>query len=179
MNATESGTEPLLAARAQVSVSATPELVYQVVSDLPRSAEWSPECLGGEWVSGVPGAVGSVFRGHNHRTEDVVAWAPVVRGGWRTESEVISAEPGRSFRWSMRDSRGTKQDSVWSYELEPAEGGCLLTHHFRMGAATEGIREITAEMDEIARRRFFSEWQEKLAGDVEATVRRIKDIVEK
>src|SRR5438094_139272 len=104
---------PLFQSRADVHVSATPDEVYAVISDLPRSGEWSPECTGGEWVSGEPATVGAVFRGHNYRPEDVVAWAPVVRGNWSTEAEVVAAEPGRTFRWAMRDSSGAKQESVW------------------------------------------------------------------
>ena len=70
---------PLFRARAEVFVSASPGEVYAVVSDLPRSGEWSPECTGGQWVSGEPATVGAVFRGETNRSEDVVAWAPVVR----------------------------------------------------------------------------------------------------
>ena len=103
----------LFQCRAAVYISAAPDDVYAVVSDLPRSREWSPECLGGTWISGVPGTVGAVFRGENKRAEDVVAWAPVVRGTWTTEAEVVAAEPGRTFGWAMRTTAGRKQESVW------------------------------------------------------------------
>src|SRR4051812_3824382 len=94
-------TEPLFELRSEITVAASPELVYSVVSDLPRSGEWSPECTGGEWVSGTPGTVGAVFRGSNLRPEDVVGWAPLIRGVWHTDSQVVAAEPGRTFRWAM------------------------------------------------------------------------------
>jgi hypothetical protein len=172
-------TTPLFEVRAEVAVAARPEAVYAVVSDLSRSAEWSTECTGGTWVSGPPGAVGSVFLGENLRAEDVVAWAPVVRGIWRTESQVVAAQPGRAFRWAMRDSAGRVQESVWSYEIRPTAEGCVLVHHFRMNTATEGIRGITAEMDETEKRRFFADWGDKLAADLRATVQRVKAVVEK
>src|SRR5262245_46831252 len=95
-------TSPLFEVRVSVPVAAAPAQVYDVVSDLPRSGEWSAERQGGTWVQGAPAAVGAVFRGVNYRAEDVVSWAPVVRGEWRTESEVVTAEPGRRFSWSMR-----------------------------------------------------------------------------
>ncbi|GAA1413242.1 SRPBCC family protein [Kitasatospora putterlickiae] len=171
---------PLFRSWAEIRISAAPAEVYSVVSDLPRSGEWSPECRGGDWVSGEPAAVGSVFRGENLRDPDVVAWAPVVRGTWFTHSEVVAAEPGRTFRWAMRDSAGRAQDSVWAFDVAPAEdGGSVLVHHFRMGAATEGIRGITAGLDEDGRRRFFAEWGEKVAADLGTTLERIKRVVEK
>lgn len=171
--------EPLFEVRVHVPVAATPADVYAVVTDLPRSGEWSAECRGGAWVAGEPATVGAVFRGMNHRAPGVVAWAPVVRGEWTTESEVVVAEPGRRFSWSMRDSKGDKQDSVWTFEVTPDGAGSVLTHHFRMGAATEGIRGITADMDDAEKQRFFTEWGAKLEGDLAATLDRIKAVIER
>jgi len=178
MSATDFETGQLFSVRAEVWISASPERVYAVVSDLARSSEWSPECTGGRWVTGEPGTVGAVFRGDNRRAENVVSWAPVVRGEWSTESEVIAAEPGRVFRWAMRDSSGNAQDSVWSFEIERADEGCVLVHHFRMGEPTEGIRGITADMSDADRTRFVSDWAAKLERDLQDTVRRIKAVIE-
>ncbi len=169
----------LLRAAATEYVSAAPEKVYAIVTDLSRSGEWSAECTGGRWVRGEAGAVGSVFRGENFRTPDAVAWAPVVRGTWSTESEVVDAVPGRTFVWSQRDDAGNRQESIWAFAVEPSGTGSLLTHHFRMGAPTEGIKKITAGMDDADRARFFTEWEKKLATDVAQTVARIKTVVEK
>ncbi|WP_189866602.1 SRPBCC family protein [Streptomyces poonensis] len=170
---------PLFEVRADIRLSAAPYEVYAVVSDLPRSAEWSPECTGGTWVSGEPATVGAVFRGENRRSPNVVEWAPVVRGTWRTESQVVAAEPGRAFRWAMRDSFGRAQQSVWSYEIKPAGDGCVLVHHFLMGAPTEGIRSITADLDEAEKRRFFADWSAKLAKDLQVTLLNIKAVIER
>ncbi|MFT2020531.1 SRPBCC family protein [Streptomyces sp. 796.1] len=179
MSESNAAQAPLLQARASVLVSATPSEVYSVISDLPRSGDWSPECVGGTWIAGEPATVGAVFRGDNERSPDVVAWAPVVRGRWSTESEVVAADPGQTFRWAMRDSKGARQESVWGFDLESTADGCVLTHHFWMGSATEGIRGITAEMDDAERTRFFTEWQAKLGGDLASTLERIKTVIEK
>ncbi|MFJ3145174.1 SRPBCC family protein [Streptomyces halstedii] len=170
---------PLFRSRAAIRIAAAPHEVYSVISDLPRSGEWSPECRGGAWVLGEPGAVGAVFQGENVRGPEVVSWAPVVRGGWTTRAEVVAAEPGRSFRWAMHNAAGVTQDSVWGFDVEEDGEGSVLTHHFRMGTATEGVVGITAEMDENGKRRFFAEWGEKIDGDLAATLRRIKDVIEK
>ncbi|NEB10991.1 SRPBCC family protein [Streptomyces coelicoflavus] len=170
---------PLFQSRAETRIAAAPDVVYDVVSDLTRSGEWSPECRGGTWETGEPGAVGSVFRGENERAEDVVAWAPVVRGTWTTYAEVVAAEPGRTFRWAMRDSKGNRQESVWAFDVVRDGDGTLLTHHFRMDAATEGIRGITAGMDDTRRQAFFAEWGEKVARDLAETLRRIRTVLEK
>lgn len=179
MTEIETKTGPLFALRAEIRVDAAPAKVYAVVSDLGRSGEWSTECRGGRWISGTPATVGAVFRGENHRSEDVVAWAPVVRGGWTTESQVVAAEPSRTFQWAMRDSTGRPQRSVWGFDIEPAGDGSLLIHHFRMDEATEGIRGITSGMDGAQKDRFFAEWADKLRGDLANTLGRIKAVIEK
>jgi NADPH:quinone reductase-like Zn-dependent oxidoreductase len=171
---------PLFELRADIHVSATPDEIYGVVSDLPRSGEWSPECQGGEWTEGEPSAVGSVFRGENLRSEEVVAWAPLVRGVWHTEAKVTEARPGRTFRWMMLSHVGGDQESVWGFDIEPADGGgAVLTHHFRMGKATAGIHKIVADLDEDKRERFVDEWSAKLAQDLKDTLSRIKSVIEK
>ncbi|MBA9003147.1 MULTISPECIES: SRPBCC family protein [Thermomonospora] len=169
---------PLFELSADIVVNATPEQVYAVVSDLPRSGEWSPECRGGEWVSGEPATVGAVFRGRNVRSEDVVAWAPLVRGTWYTEARVVAAEPGRTFRWMMLSHAGADQESIWGFDMAPAEGGCRLTHHFRMGKATVGIRKIVKDLDEPQRKQFIVDWTAKLEGDLAETLRAIKKVIE-
>ncbi|MEO6085297.1 MAG: SRPBCC family protein [Umezawaea sp.] len=178
MGETTTKSTPLFQAGSDVWVSAVPDEVYAIVSDMPRAAEWSVECVGGTWVSGEPATVGAVFRGENRRGPDVVSWAPVVRGEWTTDSEIVAAEPGRVFSWAIRTKSGQAQDSVWTFEMAPADDGCVLAHHFHMGEPTEGIRGITAEMDAEEEQRFFAEWGAKLEKDIAATLRRIKDVIE-
>ncbi|GAA1910911.1 SRPBCC family protein [Streptomyces sodiiphilus] len=171
---------PLFELSAEIHVDATPEEVYDVVSDLGRSGEWSPECQGGTWVSGAPRAVGSVFRGENLRSPEVVAWAPLVRGTWYTESRVVAAERGVTFRWMMLSHAQEDQESIWGFDTSLApQGGTTLVHHFRMGKATAGIHKITADLDEPGRERFVKEWTEKLVQDLGETLTRIKEVVEK
>lgn len=175
---------PLFELRDSIPVAASPDDVYTIVSALERTGEWSPECRGGEWVSGEPGALGSVFRGHNFRPDDVVGWAPLIRGDWDTYAQVVAAEPGRSFAWAMRTHAGQNQESVWGFDIEPggtgSDGsGCVLVHHFRMGHATEGIHHITDGLDEAARAKFVDEWTAKLAEDMRLTLSRIKAIAER
>ncbi|MGK7235804.1 SRPBCC family protein [Streptomyces hygroscopicus] len=169
---------PLFEICVESHIPRAPEFVYSVVSDLPRCHQWSEECTGGEWIHGAPGAVGSVFRGHNFRRADVVAWAPVVRGEWTTSAEVVAAEPGHRFSWAMRTDAGRAQDSVWSFTLRPAEDGTALTHHFRMGAPTEGIQAIMAGMSDDEKTKFFKEWGAKVKTDMAATVGRLKKVIE-
>ncbi|MGH3724346.1 MAG: SRPBCC family protein [Mycobacterium sp.] len=157
---------------------ASPDELYALVSDLPESGRWSPECIGGQWISGDPGEVGAVFRGNNNRATDVVSWAPVVRGGWQTESEIVAAEAPKQFSWSILNRSGERQESIWSYFVDTAEGGSILRHHYRMGEPTEGITEIMSRLDDDGKARFVREWGDKLRADMQATVDAIARITQ-
>lgn len=162
----------------EILVGVDNTVAFDYVSDLTRSGEWSPECLGGSWLDATGPRVGAVFLGHNHRAEDVVAWAPVVRGDWTTQAEVIEFAPPARFAWAMRDSSGRPQDSVWSFGVELVGTGSRLTHGFRMGRLTEGMRGILAGMSEQQCEAFVRDWSAKIDQDLRATLRRIKERLE-
>src|SRR5262249_29426042 len=81
---------------ASIEINASPEAVYDLVSDLPRMGEWSPENVGGEWQGGGRGQVGDHFLGHN-RAGDFTWSAPVM---------VTQAERGRCFAFAVGPDDG-------------------------------------------------------------------------
>src|SRR3984957_16354291 len=49
-----------------VVIEAPAERIYELVADLPRMGDWSPECRQVEWLDGSTGsAEGATFIGHN------------------------------------------------------------------------------------------------------------------
>jgi hypothetical protein len=106
------------AASGSIHVDAPPEVVYRLVSDLPRMGEWSPECQRCEWVAGASGAeVGARFKGYNR-----IGWRR-----WSTKGEVVTAEPGREIAWDVRSVLNLPV-ARWRYVLQPkAEGGTEIT----------------------------------------------------
>lgn len=107
-----------------VVVSATPEGIYGLVSDLPRMGEWSPECQRVEWEHGSSGPVqGATFVGHN-------------RGGprgimkWSRRGRVLVADPGREFAFVTEE--GGHESTVWRYRFEAVEGGTRITESYEV-----------------------------------------------
>ncbi len=108
---------------ASVEVSAPREAVWQVVSDVRRMPEWSPELrrllvLGSGQVR-----VGTTLLGVNRR-----GWVV-----WPTTSKVTRLEPGRVIAWRTRESGAT-----WTYELDETPGGTRLTGRRDLPAFTIG-----------------------------------------
>jgi hypothetical protein len=169
---------PLFDLGSEICVSATAKEIYEAVSDLPRHSEWSTELQGGEWISGSPGAVGSIFRGENFRSDNVVEWAPLIRGIWHTKSEVLTTEPDSRFQWKIHSKTGEPQELIWTFEITPDGDECVLAQKFWMGWASPGIHDITKDMDEPEQRRFIAEWTNKMERDVQLTLQRIKKVIE-
>lgn len=98
------------------TVAASPQRVWELVSDLPRMGEFSPENAGGSWVGGATGpAVGAVFRGRNRRGLH----------RWSTRCTVTRCEPGRAFAFAVSSTGMPVAD--WAYELQETADGCRLT----------------------------------------------------
>lgn len=92
-------------------VDAPAAVLWELIRDLERMGEWSPENLGGAWISGAPGQVGSRFKGRNRRG----------RATWSTTAEVVASEPGRIFAFGV--GRPDRFDTIWRYELTPSADG--------------------------------------------------------
>ena len=97
---------------ATVEVAATPESVWEVVSDVTRMSEWSPECRKVVILGSPKQGVGTKLLGLNRRGLAV----------WPTTSKVVRFEPGKAIAWKTRESGAT-----WTYELSPTASGTSLT----------------------------------------------------
>lgn len=106
-----------------VHIDAPPEKVWDLVSDVTRIGEFSPETFEAEWLDGATGpAVGAKFRGHVKRNQK----GPVY---WTT-CTVLECEPGREFAFGVGSA--DKPVNVWRFHLEPAAGGTDVTESFTL-----------------------------------------------
>jgi len=103
----------------QIDIAATPEQVYDLVADLPRMGEWSPECQSVEWLDGATAAVeDATFVGHNR-----IGPRGMIR--WSRHGRVLRAERGREFAFVTDE--GGRESTEWRYSFEPIEGGTRVT----------------------------------------------------
>src|SRR3954452_3373513 len=103
-------------AQVSVTIDAPPDVVYDLVADVTRMGEWSPECVRCEWL-GEPGVVGSTFKGHNRRGP----------ARWSTVARVLVADRPRTFTFATlyKDDPSTQ----WSYRFE-GDGPTTVTESF-------------------------------------------------
>ena len=107
---------------ARLHVSAPPEVVYDLVSDVTRMGEWSPECVSCEWTDGATGpAVGARFRGTNRHG----------LARWSNKPRVVVADRGREFAFISTDPFG-RDMTKWSYRFEAVDDGTDVVESFEL-----------------------------------------------
>lgn len=143
-----------------IFVAVTPDELYELVSDVTRMGEWSPICRACWWDDGDGPRVGAWFTGHNETPERT----------WETRSQVVAAEPGRTFAWEVNHGW-----VYWGYTFEPENAGTRLTEswEFRPKGIAGFHERYGEEADtEIEKRRQAAE------SGIPATLAAIKNAAE-
>jgi uncharacterized protein YndB with AHSA1/START domain len=104
-----------------IQIAAAPEAVYDLIADVTRMGEWSPECYRCEWLDAATTAeVGARFRGHNQ----------LGRFRWQTTAVITAADRGSEFAFTVVHDGTGREETTWRYLFEPSAGGTLLTESF-------------------------------------------------
>lgn len=110
--------------QVELEIKAPAGLLYEMVSDLPRIGEWSPECESVEWEGDVTVPVkGTTFVGHN-------AVGPGRRIRYSRHGEVLAADPGREFTFITDE--GGRPSTLWRYRFEPTANGTRVTEGYEV-----------------------------------------------
>lgn len=143
---------------ASIDVAAPPEAIYDLIADLPRMGEWSPESTGGQWMNDGTGQVGDWFEGHNRSGERE----------WSRESQVAVADRGREFTFVVG---GVEANCTWwCYEMTPTDSGTTLTEKWWVVNKTPGLQSATPEQLQAR--------IDMTQGSIEATLAAIKAAAE-
>jgi hypothetical protein len=112
-------------------MAASADRIWNLLSDVTRIGEFSPETFEAEWLDGATGPQpGARFRGHVRRNgRGPVYW---------TTCTVIASEPAREFAFAV-GAPGKKPLNTWRYRLEPGLGGTDVTESFEL-AGTAPLR---------------------------------------
>jgi uncharacterized protein YndB with AHSA1/START domain len=111
-------------------MAASPQRVWELVSDVTQIGQYSPETFEAVWIDGATGpAPGAKFRGHVKRNgRGPVYW---------TTCTVVECEPGREFAFGV--GNGDRPLNVWRYRLKPVGDSTEVTESFEL-ADTFGLR---------------------------------------
>jgi hypothetical protein len=104
-------------------MAATPERIWESVSDVTKIGRYSPETFEAEWLDGATApVVGARFRGHVKRNGRGPTY-------WTT-CTVLTSVPNREFAFGVGSS--DRPLNVWRYQLNPTGDGTDVTESFEL-----------------------------------------------
>jgi hypothetical protein len=96
--------------------------IYDLIADVTRTPEFSPEILSCKWLDGATGpAVGARFAARNKVPK---------RPPWTNKPVVTVADPGRTFAFERTEPFGGTVR--WTYTFEPDGAGTKVTESYRV-----------------------------------------------
>jgi len=109
----------------ELDINVNADVLYGMVSDLPRIGEWSPECESVDWEGDVTlPTENTTFVGHN-------AVGPGRRIRYSRHGRVLVADPGREFAFITDE--GGRESTAWRYRFEPqADGRTRVTESYEV-----------------------------------------------
>lgn len=144
---------------ASVHIEADPDVLYDLISDVTRMGDWSPETTGATWLDGSTGpVVGARFKGSNK--------SGIFR--WSTKPVVEVAERGREFTFVTLSPRNRKKLTRWSYKLTASGDGV-------------DVGESWAEVNRVpimGRLLMNDRREQEMNNGCSETLRRIKEVAE-
>jgi hypothetical protein len=106
---------------AEIVIDAAPEQVYDLVADVTRTPEFSPEVVAVRWLDGATEpAVGARFEAVNRSTTS--------GRRWRNRPVVVVADRGREF--AFRRTEPFSGTVVWRYRFAPVDGGTRVVESY-------------------------------------------------
>jgi uncharacterized protein YndB with AHSA1/START domain len=153
---------------AEEVVAARPELVWDLVADITRVGDWSPECIRAGWL-GEPGRPrpGARFTGHNRFPNGFE---------YEVTCVVTEADRPRTFAWVVLDDSdaSARPSSSWRYRVDPLPGGgSRVRQRFTHGPGASYLREVAArEPDRAAE--IIAARRDGLRANMSATLRAMK-----
>ncbi|HEU4812331.1 MAG TPA: SRPBCC family protein [Nocardioides sp.] len=117
---------------AEATVAAPPERVWELLTDLSRMPDWSPELVAMVPLKTGGLRLGQWYLGINRRKVAL----------WPTRSVVAVLEPGRALAW---DTRSSGARWIWEVEADGA-GGTRLVHRRPVPAGVTLLSRVFAPL---------------------------------
>jgi uncharacterized protein YndB with AHSA1/START domain len=147
---------------ASVTIRGEPERLWDMLGDVTRMGEWSPETERAEWLDGATGpVVGARFKGHNRRG----------KARWSTVCEVTEAERGRAFSFSVGGA--ARPQTIWRYHFEPVGEEVVLTETFELVKPLGFFDRVLTRLTTGVKNR-----PADLEAGVRTTLNRLKEVAE-
>ncbi len=139
----------------ELDIKASPERVWELITDIEVPGRHSPEGRGATWTSTDGPVVGATFTGCNGTTDaghpaiNDVLLRLVGKMEWETPCTVVTSEPGQEFAYVVGDPATAW--ARWGFTIQPLlDGQCRVGHYLRMLPGMSGTSLAAQENPESA-----------------------------
>jgi hypothetical protein len=163
-------------ASGSIDVACEASAAWDLVTNVCRIGEFSPECIDARWIGGASGpSVDARFEGTN-RVVDEANDAEYI---WIRPCTVTVALRPERFRYTVGDRYDGTAATEWDIYIEPIMTGCRITERFRhLPKGLSGIRH-QADAEPERAEAVVSERRRGLSEGIAVTLHRMKLVLER
>ena len=149
----------------ETDIKSTPEKLWDLISDINISSNFSNEFEGADWIDETP-QKGARFKGRN-KNEKI--------GEWEVTCYVTAYEPNKVFAWAAGDME--KPAATWEFRLIPLAGATRLRFAMSLGPGPSGLTRIIEQMPD-SEKKIISNRQKDQTVNMRETIEGIKKLAE-
>ena len=151
--------------KVETDVKASPEKLWDLISDINLPSNFSDEFEGAEWLDETP-EEGARFKGRNKNER---------MGEWEVTCYIKSFKPNKVFSWNVGDIENPA--ASWEFRLTPLAGATRLSFAMTLGPGPSGLtRGIESNPD--MEKKIISNRQRDQYVNMRRTVEGIKELAE-
>ena len=150
----------------ETDIKATARQLWDLISDINISSNFSNEFEGAEWLDDDP-QEGARFKGRNKNEK---------LGEWEVTCHVTAYEPNKVFAWAVGDLE--KPAATWEFQLTPLAGATRLRFAMVLGPGSSGLTRAIEQSPDLEKK-IVSNRQKTQHVNMRKTVEGIKELAEK
>ncbi len=152
-----------------IHLEASPHRVWDLITDVERMVEFSPECVEIRWLGGARGPeVGARFAG----TSRVGSFE------WTRNCTITAFDAPELFAYDVADEADAASQSRWMFEVRAEGDGCSLTQRFSHVPTGRSTIRLMAERDPDAAERTVAERSRVLTSGMRRTLEALRAALE-
>jgi uncharacterized protein YndB with AHSA1/START domain len=156
---------------ATVRIDAPAEKVWDLITDVSRMREFSPEVIKAEWVEGGPHApvTGARFAGTNQ----------LGNFEWTRMCTIVDAVPSKVFSYVVGDRFDGSPSATWTFDLTEEGQSTTVRQTFAHVPSGKSGTRLLADADPDNAEKVIDTRRKALERGMRVTLEAIKDAIEK
>ncbi len=164
-------------ASATIEVACSQLLAWDLVANIERIGEFSPECIDARWLDNSSELeVGARFEGTNRMV--MIYRGDELDYTWIRPCTVMAATRPTRFAYTVGDRFDATPASSWDFEIDATASGCRITQHFQHHPQGLSGTRSAADADPDRAEEIVRDRIERLTRDMQETLQRMKTVLE-